>query len=103
MRPAEAHKSITFGPRRGAGAGIIDELLNAYPCSSESLVWSTSEERPRGLEDDKEGELNYGVFTFESSWVHGDHTRLNPDNRMRAWINGPMLDRCAPLTRTHPM
>jgi hypothetical protein len=37
-RPQKAPKSVTHGPRRGAGAGIIDELLNAFPCAPESLT-----------------------------------------------------------------
>ena len=93
--PRVAPKTVTFGPQRGAGGGIIDEVLNVFPCGPESMVFGTSEERRRGLKEDKRGDIYYHAYEFENSFLKGPHhTRLNPLNLMRAVLDSSMLERC---------
>ena len=93
--PRVAPKTVAFGPSRGAGGGIIDELLNVYPCGPESIVFGTSEERRRGLKEEKRGDIYYHTYEFENCFLKGPHhTRLNPLNLMRAVLDSSMLERC---------
>ena len=102
-RPKEPPKSITYGPRGGAGGGIIDEMLNDFPCSQGSLVWGVSKEVERhtvSATHARDGALYYAPYTFQNNTLEPNmHTRINAKNFMLSWVDGTMILNCARARR----
>ena len=92
MITSEVPKSISYGPSKGCGGGVIDEMLNQYAAGRLCTYWCVTQERAAGDQGPRHGESYYHAYEFSSVFVVPSlHTRINPLHVLGSYVHNTMV------------
>ena len=98
---SEVPKSISYGPSKGCGGGVIDEMLNQYAAGRLCTYWCVTQERAAGDQGPRHGESYYHAYEFSSVFVVPSlHTRINPLHVLGSYVHNTPFS-CSPRRAHH--
>ena len=88
---------VAYGPKKGAGAGVVDEMLNDFACGKNAIYWVITKQIAhtipgKGAYRGRHGAVFFHPFNFANSYITALTSRVNPLNLLTPLINGCLIN-----------